>query len=102
MAGPAPGRASDFFRYGERRAVLVLQHGVGFVVADESPRVGIELNLALQPVRNVAEEAEGRGEIGLIDFSVEHLRLISLHRIEEIAEMRDLPRGGWFAAEVGL
>jgi hypothetical protein len=97
---PRAEAASDFFRYSERGAVLVLQHVVGFVVADESPGVGIELDLALQPVGNIAEKAEGRGEIGFIDFGVEHLRLVCLHGIEEIAEVRDLPRGRWFAAEV--
>ena len=74
----ANSSTSDLGRDDERCAVLAGQHGVGLGVVDERLGRGVDVQLAAEPVGDVAEVAVGAGEVALLDVGVERLGVARL------------------------
>ena len=72
MARPQiPAESSDLGRHDERCAVLAGEHGVGLGVVDERLGRGVDVQLAAEPVGDVAQVAVGAGEVALLDVGVQ-------------------------------
>ena len=67
--------------------VLAGEHGVGLGVVDERLGRGVDVQLAAEPVGDVAQVAVGAGEVPLLDVGVEELAVAGPDGLDEVGEV---------------
>ena len=76
--------ASHLGRHDERCAIFAREHGVGLGIVDERLGRGIDVQLAAQPVGDVAQVAIGAREMALFDVGVQELVVAGLDGLDEV------------------
>src|SRR6266571_4748636 len=70
-----------------RRAVVPREHRIGLSISDESLGLGVELEGLPGSIGDVAQMAEGGGEVSFFDGSVQHCGFALAHGFNEIGIM---------------